>query len=59
MIYEKFLKTLEVRTVIFYNAIFGVIGAVISYAFAMRWNLQVGISDYFLLMFTDVVFNSI
>ena len=35
------------------------LGAFSAYAFAMRWNLQVGMSDYLFLFLTDVVFSSI
>jgi len=59
LIYENFLKETEVRTVIFMNVIFGIVGAWLQYMFAMRWNLQMGISDYFFLIFTDVVFGAI
>lgn len=59
LMYNQFLKNIEVRTVIFWNVVIAIIGAAISYAFAMRWNLEWGINDYFLLIFTDVVFNSL
>lgn len=39
IIYEKWLKTKEVRTVIMWNVILGIIGAWLNYMFAMRWNL--------------------
>ena len=53
------MKDMEVRTVLFWNAILGVIGAFLSYCFAMRWNLEWGVSDYFFLIFTDVVFGAV
>ena len=59
MLYEKFLKGVEVRTVLFWNVILAIIGTWLNYCFAMRWNLSWGISDYFFLIFTDVVFGAI
>ena len=59
LIYENFLKMCEVRTVIMWNVILAIIGAWLNYMFAMRWNLEMGISDYAFLIFTDVVFGAI
>ena len=59
LIYEAFLKTVEVRTLLFYNVIFKITGAFLALAFAERWNLAWGINDYFFLIFTDVVFATI
>ena len=59
LIYENFLKESEVRTVIMFNVIFGILGAWFNYMLAMRWNLEMGISDYAFLIFTDVVFGAI
>lgn len=59
IVYEKFLKNVEVRTVIFWNVILSIIGAFLAYMLAMRWNVAIGISDYAFLIFTDVVFGAI
>mmetsp|Transcript_4054 Transcript_4054/g.6067 ORF Transcript_4054/g.6067 Transcript_4054/m.6067 type:complete len:136 (+) Transcript_4054:465-872(+) len=59
VLYEKFLKETEVRSVLFWNVILAIVGAGLSYCFAMRWNLEIGISDIFFLVFTDVVFGAI
>ena len=59
IIYEQFLKTTEVRTVLFFNVIINIVGSFLSYSFAMRWNLSWGISDYFFLFTTDVVFGAV
>ena len=59
IIYENCLKDTEVRTVIMWNVILGVIGSFLNYAFAMRWNLVIGVGDYFFIIFTDVVFGAI
>lgn len=59
IIYEKFLKNIEVRTVLFWNVILSIFGAFMSYTLAMRWNLAIHISDYAFLIFTDVVFGAI
>lgn len=57
--YENFLKETEVRIVIAYNVGLGCVGSFLNYCFAMRWNLEVGVSDYFFIIFTDVVFGAI
>ena len=59
LIYENFLKEVEVRTVIMWNVILGVLGAWLNYMFAMRWNLDMGINDYAFIIFSDVVFGAI
>lgn len=59
LIYENFLKTTEVRTVIMWNVVFGTVGAWLNYMFAMRWNLDMGINDYVFIIFSDVVFGAI
>jgi len=59
IVYEMWLKEVEVRTVLFWNVILGIIGAFLNYSFAMRWNLACGISDYAFIIFTDVVFGAI
>jgi len=59
IIYEMFLKETEVRTVLFWNVLVGVIGAWLNYVFAMRWNLEVDIGDYFMIIFSDVVFGAL
>jgi uncharacterized membrane protein YeaQ/YmgE (transglycosylase-associated protein family) len=42
-----------------WNVVLGIIGSFLNYCFAMRWNVAIGISDYFFLIFTDVVFGAI
>lgn len=59
VIYELTLKSTEVRTILLINVILVIIGAWASYMFAMRWNLEMGISDLYFLIFTDVVFGAI
>ena len=59
LIYEQWLKNIEVRTVVFINIFFSIISRFFNYCFAMRWNVQAHISDYFFLIFTDVVFGSL
>lgn len=58
-IYEAFLKEVEVRKVLFWNIFISILAAWINYCFAKRWNLEVGISDMALIMFTDVTFGPI
>ena len=49
---------MEVRNVLFINVCIAIVGAFLAYAFAMRWNLELDISDYFFIIFTDVVFGA-
>jgi hypothetical protein len=39
IIFEAYLKDVEVRFVLFWNVIISIIGAILNYSFAMRWNL--------------------
>ena len=39
--------------------ILAIVGAWFNFCFAMRWNVEIGISDYAFLIFTDVVFGAI
>jgi Na+/melibiose symporter-like transporter len=59
LLYEAFLKTTEVRTILIWNVALAVLASWLNYCFAMRWNLEVGISDYAFILFTDVVFGAI
>lgn len=59
IIYEMFLKETEVRVVLFWNVLLGVVGAWLNYCFAMRWNLEVDVNDYFMIIFSDVVFGAL
>lgn len=59
VLYELFLKRTEVRLILFYNVFLIIIGAFMSYMFAMRWNLDMGIPDLAFLLFTDVVFGAV
>jgi Na+/melibiose symporter-like transporter len=59
VLYEKTLKSLEPRYVVMIGVGVRTLGGFLNYAFAMRWNLNIGVSDYALLFFTDVVFSSV
>ena len=59
LIYEAFLKQTEVRTILFWNVILGIVSSALMYCFAMRWNLEVGISDYMFIFFGDVVLGTV
>lgn len=53
IIYEKFLKNTEVRSIIFANVILGIVLCFLFYAQSMRWNLSWHIND---LAFLIVLF---
>lgn len=54
--FEKYLKDIEVRTLIYYATICSVIQSCSSYAFACRLNLYLGINDVVFIICTDTVF---
>lgn len=54
--YKAYLKDVETRTIIMWSTIISVISTFIHYAFAMRWNIALGVSDLIFIIFTDVVF---
>jgi hypothetical protein len=56
MYYKAYLKTYETRTIILWSTIISVVSTFVHYAFAMRWNLSIGVSDLIFIIFTDVVF---
>ena len=56
MYYKAYLKDYETRTIILWSTIISCVSTFIHYAFAMRWNLSIGVSDLIFIVFTDVVF---
>lgn len=54
--YKSYLKDTETRTIIFYSTAISVVSSFVHLAFAMRWNVQIGVSDIVFIIFTDVVF---
>lgn len=54
--YKSYLKDTETRTIIFYSTAISVVSSFVHLAFAMRWNLRIGVSDIVFIVFTDVVF---
>lgn len=59
MYYEAYLKDLEVRRVLYWSTIFSVVSSVAQYAFAMRFNLLIGINDIVFILLTDTLFGVI
>jgi len=59
IIYALFLKKVETRWVLFWNVVINVVGTFLNYVFAMRWNLEMGISDMAFIIFSDVVFGAL
>lgn len=56
MYYKAYLKDYETRTIILWSTIISVVSTFVHYAFAMRWNITIGVSDLIFIVFTDVVF---
>jgi len=56
MYYKAYLKDYETRTIILWSTIISCVSTFVHYAFAMRWNLAIGVSDLIFIIFTDVVF---
>lgn len=59
MFYEKHLKNIEVRHMIYYSTWISAISSLCSYSFAMRWNQKLGIPDGVFIVLTDTVFGII
>jgi len=55
MYYNLYLKEKEVRSLLKYACWIGLVGALTSYVFVMRWNLLLGINDTTFIILTDVV----
>ena len=54
--YERNLKHVEVRTILFWGLPVSIVSSFCSYIFAKRWNLEVGISDMVFIVLTNTVF---
>jgi len=59
MYYENYLKDIEVRTVLYWSTIVSMISSFCQYAFARRWNKDLGINDMFFIIMTDTIFGVI
>jgi len=59
MYYESHMKDIEVRTLLYYSTCLSIVSGIFSCAFAMRWNLQLHISDMVFILLTDTVFGVI
>lgn len=57
MFYKAYGRHRETRTMVTFAMCISATGSLMQYFFAKRWNLEVGVSDFFFLLFTDVVFN--
>jgi hypothetical protein len=55
MAYERFLKNYEVRRLLQWNLLIGTLGSFIQLIFAMRLNLQLGISDLVFVIVSSVI----
>jgi Na+/melibiose symporter-like transporter len=53
--YERFLKFYEVRQLMKWNMIIGIVGTFIGLTFAMRLNLYLGISDIAFVILTSII----
>lgn len=59
LIYKAWCRNVDYRIMILCAMIVASLGAFLSYTFAMRWNLAIGIPDMAFLFFTDIVFSTI
>lgn len=55
LVYKAWCRQVDTRWMIFWGMVNNVISAFLSYAFAMRWNLEWGIPDKVFLFLTDPV----
>lgn len=54
-IYKAFGRAADTRTLVFYGTIAVCTGSFLNLVLVMRWNLEIGISDYVFIFFTDSV----
>lgn len=59
MWYEKSLKNVEVRTVLYWSTLLSCFAAFCSFFFAKRWNISMGINDMAFIIVTDTIFGVI
>ena len=57
--YKAFFRAVDTRWMIFWANLLHVIGDLLNFVFAKRWNLEIGINDYVFLFVTDAVFSII
>ena len=55
-IYKAYGRAADTRTLIIYGTISVCIGSYSNYVLVRRWNLEIDISDYVFIFFTDSVF---
>jgi Na+/melibiose symporter-like transporter len=55
MWYERYFKKYEVRKLMLWNSILGVIGCFITLIFAMRLNVKLGISDLLFVIVSSLI----
>ena len=55
MAYERYLKQYEVRKLMEWNILIGVVGCFISLIFAMRLNVLIGISDLVFVIVSSII----
>lgn len=53
LIYHKFLKNYTFRNLVFYAQLLYAISGVLDLIFILRWNLIIGIPDYFFVVFEE------
>jgi hypothetical protein len=56
LLYKAWFKEVETRSMVAIGLLGSLISNLLTYFFAMRWNLKYGISDQFFLYSTNVVF---
>ena len=57
LVYRMWCRNVDTRTMIIWAMVTGTLGSFLNLVFAKRWNLNIGLGDYFFLIFTDVVFS--
>lgn len=57
--YNTYLKDHEVRTLLRWACVIGVVGSLLSLIFALRLNLIFGVSDLLTIVFSDVVLGTL
>ncbi len=59
ILYNRFLKQVEIRTLFKYSILIGFIGSVFTLMFVLRLNLALGINDLVFIVFTSTIVDTL
>lgn len=59
LLYKTCFRSTDTRWMVFWATVIHLIGDLLQYVFAKRWNLEIGIPDLVFLFATDAVFSTL